>query len=117
MSASGFDLNVFRRRLRKHGVPADALVRSSTQPRLRDATSAFQTYDYVIEVRPEGAERFETTVRDAFSAFLRPQPGDLVKVRWNPKNDTVAFDLDGDPRFNLDARPQEVWTSDEPRRR
>jgi hypothetical protein len=117
MSASGFDLNFFRRRLLRHGEPADALVRSSEMPRYQDASGSFFTYDYVIEVRPQNGAPFETELRDAFSAFLRPKPGDLVKVRWNPKSGKVAFDLDGDPRYDLDARPKDVWTSDEPRPR
>ena len=40
-----------------------------------------------------------------------------MPVRWNPKSGKVAFDLDGDPRYDLDARPKDVWTSDEPRPR
>jgi hypothetical protein len=97
------DLNPFRRRLRKHGESADAVVLSIGTPKWQDASGTSLTHDYTIEVRPAGQAPFQAKVRDSFSVFAGPRVGHQLKVRFNPESHKVAFDLDGDPRYDLDA--------------
>jgi hypothetical protein len=98
------DLNPFRRRLRKHGRPAQALVVSIDTPKWQDASGSSLTHDYVLDVRPDdGSAEFRATVRDSFVIWMAPRVGHVLAVKFNPKSRKVAFDLDGDPRYDTGA--------------
>jgi hypothetical protein len=108
------DLNLFRRRLLKHGEPADARVLEVAVAG-NQSPGAFLTYKYVLEVQPAGEAAFQVKVRDAFNVAWAPKRGDLLKVRFNPRSHKAAFDLAGDPRYDASMQAQSgQWTPDEP---
>jgi hypothetical protein len=92
-----------KRRIRKNGLPAQALVLSAG--RHSNVTSnSWQKYDYVLEVRPEGRAPFQATLRETFYIIeSKPKEADLVQVKYDPKSLQVVFDLEGDPRFDVEA--------------
>jgi hypothetical protein len=107
------DLNPFRRRLLKHGRPANARVLEA-EISLNQSPGSMLTRRYVVEVQPEGEAPFQTQIKDAFSMYWAPKRGDLLKVRFNPRTHKAAFDLKGDPRY--DASLQKLpgqWTEGE----
>jgi hypothetical protein len=109
------DLNPFRRRLLKHGEAADARVLEIDIP-ANQSPGAFLTHKYVVEVQPAGAPAFQANVKDAFNVFWAPKRGDLIKVKFNPKSQKVAFDLAGDPRYDASLQKQTgPWKPGEPR--
>jgi hypothetical protein len=92
-----------KRRIRKSGEAAQARV-LSCEKRSQWTSNELRDYDYVLEVRPEGREPFQAKVRDKFwIAGLRPKIYDDVPVRFDPASLETVFDLDGDPRFDVDA--------------
>jgi hypothetical protein len=110
-----FDLNPFRRRLLKHGEPADARVLEVHVPG-NQSPGAFLTHKYVLEVQPPGADPFQADVKDALSVFWAPKRGDMVRVKFSTKSHKVALDLDGDPRYDSSMQQQPgPWTPGEPR--
>ena len=55
-------------------------------------------------MRPEGRAPFEADVRDVFVlSGIRPREFDVLRVKYDPKSLHVVFDLDGDPRYDLEA--------------
>lgn len=60
----------------------------------------FEPFDCVLDVTPDGAPPFRAETTHKFSARAHPQEGDQVKVRCNPKKQTVEFDLSDDSRFS-----------------
>jgi hypothetical protein len=109
------DLNPFRRRLLKHGESADARVLEIDVPK-NQSPGAFLTHKYVVEVQPAGAAPFQAQVKDAFNVFWAPKRGDLLKVKFNPKSRKVAFDIEGDPRYDSSLQRQPgQWTPGEAR--
>jgi hypothetical protein len=108
------DLNLFRRRLRKHGESADARVLEA-EVSGNQSPGTFLTHRYVLEVQPAGAPPFQAKVKDAFSIYWAPKRGDLLKVKFNPRSHKVVFDLDGDPRYDASMQKQTgQWTRGEP---
>lgn len=92
-----------KRRIRKSGEAAQARV-LSCETRSKWTSNELRDYDYVLEVRPEGREPFRAEVRDKFwMVGLKPAVYDDVPVRFDPKSLETVFDLDGDPRFDVDA--------------
>jgi Short C-terminal domain len=57
-------------------------------------------YDFILDVYPEGGQPFRTEVRKHFGSGHHPQAGDTLKVRCNPKKQTVEIDVSEDERFN-----------------
>jgi hypothetical protein len=109
------DLNPFRRRLLKHGTSADARVLEVDVPKYQ-SPGAFLTHKYVVEVQPTGEPPFQAELKDAFNVFWAPKRGDLLKVKFNPRSHKVAFDLEGDPRYDSSMqKPTGQWTPGEPR--
>lgn len=107
------DLNPFRRRLLKHGESADARVLEVDVPKYQ-SPGAFLTHKYVVEVQPSGAPPFQAEVKDAFNVFWAPKRGDLLKVKFNTRSHKVAFDLEGDPRYDSTLQKQPgQWTPGE----
>ena len=92
-----------KRRIRKHGVQAKAEVRS-VEERSKLTSNELRDYDHVVSVRATEREPFEAKVRDKFwIAGLRPKTGDILNVRYDPKTLETVFDLEGDPRYDVDA--------------
>jgi hypothetical protein len=107
------DLNPFRRRLRKRGEPADARVLEVDVPS-NQSPGAFVTHRYVVEVQPAAAPPFQANVKDAFNVFWAPKRGDLLTVKFAAKSHKVAFDLDGDPRYDASMqKPTGQWSPGE----
>jgi hypothetical protein len=107
------DLNPFRRRLLKRGESADARVLEVDVPKYQSPGTSL-THKFVLEVQPAGADPFEARVKDVFSVFWAPKRGDLLKVRFSPRSHKVAFDLDGDPRYDASMQRQTGrWTPGE----
>jgi hypothetical protein len=92
-----------KKRILKNGEPAEATVLSVDQ-RSHLTSNELRDYDYVLEVRPESGEPFQANVRAKFwMVGLRPKSGDVLKVRIAQKSREVVFDLEGDPRYDVDA--------------
>ena len=107
------DLNPFRRRLLKHGESADARVLEVEVPKHQSPGMSL-THKFVVEVQPAGEPPFEAQVKDVFSVFWAPKRGDLLKVRYSPRSHKVAFDLEGDPRYDASMQQQTGrWTPGE----
>jgi hypothetical protein len=91
-----------KRRIRKHGLSAEAMVLSVDQ-RSHLTTNELRDFDHVVEVRPPGEVAFQTMIREKYwIAGLRPKEGDVVKVLYDRDSREAVFDLDGDPRFDLE---------------
>ena len=73
------------RRIRKHGLPAEATVTSMT-PRRYGGAEMSRKYDYVLEVRPPDRSAFRATLT-IVAAFLgaKPQECDILRVKYDPK--------------------------------
>jgi hypothetical protein len=95
---------LIRRQLRHYGLRATATVISRTH-RTRWPSTELRDYDYILAVQPAGEHAFQAKLREKFpSAGFKPEEGDVdVPVRFDPKTKEVAFDLDGDPRYDPDA--------------
>jgi hypothetical protein len=92
-----------KKRILKNGEPAEATVLTVDQ-RSHLTSNELRDYDYVLEVRPESGPAFQAEVRAKFWMIgLRPKVGDVLKVRIAQKSREVVFDLDGDPRYDVDA--------------
>ena len=93
-----------KRRMKKNGQRATATV-ISCEERSKVTSNELRDYDYVLEVQPETGEAFEAKVRDKFwITGLRPKElDDDVPVRFDPSSKETVFDLDGDPRYDVDA--------------
>jgi hypothetical protein len=91
------------RRIRKHGLPAEATVTSMT-PRRYGGAEMSRKYDYVLEVRPKDRASFTATLT-IVAAFLgaKPQEYDVLRVKYDPKTLKVLFDFTGDPRYETEA--------------
>ena len=93
-----------RRRIRKHGLTAQALVLSVREASAFGGNGSWQKYDFTLEVRPDGREPFRVEVRERFYLIERkPGEADLVGVKYDPGTLKAVFDLAGDPRFDLEA--------------
>jgi len=42
-------------------------------------------HKYIVEVRPDGGEPFRVETKVKVAIFHKPQPGDVVKVSYDPK--------------------------------
>jgi hypothetical protein len=92
-----------RRRIRKTGTLAQALV-VSVEDRSRFAGTGPHDYEHVLRVRATDREPFDAVVRHRFDLMeRRPQPQELVQVRYDPQTQETVLVLEGDPRYDLDA--------------
>ncbi len=90
------------RRIRKHGLLADATVKSMVGG--SSNTPGSRIYKYVLDVRPPDHEPFVAEV-SLVAAYLgaKPQEYDEVRVKYDPKSLKVLFDFTGDARFETEA--------------
>jgi hypothetical protein len=92
-----------KRRIRKNGLSAQALVLSAVERSSFSSNSSLK-YDYVLEVRPEGRAPFQARLQDTFYIIeSKPKEADLLQVKYDPKSLQVIFDLEGDPRYDVEA--------------
>ena len=67
----------------------------------------YRKYDLVLDVYPAGGlAPFRAGAEHSFAMFLSPNPGDQLKARCNPEQQTVAIDTDDDPRFDAKLHHQ-----------
>jgi hypothetical protein len=91
------------RRIRKHGLTAQALVLSAKEHSTFSSNEK-PRYDFVLEVRPGDRTPFQAHIRQAFYiAERKPVEADVVQVKYEPATLKAIFDLAGDPRFDLEA--------------
>jgi hypothetical protein len=60
-------------------------------------------HKYIVEVRPEGEAPFRAEARGKVCIAFSPSPGDVLRVRYDPKSHKTDLDLDGDDRYNPKA--------------
>ncbi|MGI5180291.1 SHOCT domain-containing protein [Dactylosporangium sp. CA-152071] len=93
-----------KRRIRKHGLSAQALVLSVRDGSSFSGNSSRQKYHFVLEVRPDDRPPFQAQLSETFDIVERkPTEADLVAVKYEPDTLKTIFDLEGDPRFDLEA--------------
>ncbi|MDQ2904006.1 MAG: hypothetical protein M3Y81_10670 [Chloroflexota bacterium] len=87
----------------KHLEPAEATV---LYAEISSASSqaSWQTYEFILDVRTASGQVFRATKKQDFVPFTHPKAGDVIKVKYNPKNMKVEFDLEGDLRYDTKAR-------------
>ncbi|GAA1567743.1 hypothetical protein GCM10009827_106830 [Dactylosporangium maewongense] len=91
------------RKVRKNGLAAQALVLSAKE-HSRFSSNEKPRYDFALEVRPHDRAPFQAHVRQAFYiAERKPVEAEVVRVKYDPATLKVVFDLEGDPRFDLEA--------------
>jgi len=57
-------------------------------------------HKYILEVRPPGAAPIRVETKAKVPIRYAPQPGDIVKVSYNPKNHKTEIQIEGDPRYD-----------------
>jgi len=57
-------------------------------------------HKYILEVRPAGEDSFRVETKAKVPIFSQPQPGDVVKVAYDPKNHKTEIQIEGDPRYD-----------------
>jgi hypothetical protein len=57
-------------------------------------------HKYILEVRPPGEAPFRVETKAKVPIFHAPQPGDIVKVSYDPKNHKTDVLIEGDPRYD-----------------
>lgn len=91
------------RRIRKHGLPAQATV-VSMEMHSHVSSNDYHRYDYVLDVRPPNEAPFRVEMHESFPIIAgKPQIYDVVNVKYDEKSHETIFDFTGDPRFDLDA--------------
>ncbi|MDQ2716869.1 MAG: DUF3592 domain-containing protein [Chloroflexota bacterium] len=76
----------------KHYEAAEATVLSAEV--CAHSSSTRHTFEFILEVRPLTRQAFRTTIKEDFvETGPRPRVGDVVSVKYNPKNLQVKFDF------------------------
>jgi hypothetical protein len=57
-------------------------------------------HKYILEVRPTDAAPFRVETKAKVPIFSKPQPGDVVRVSYEPKGHKVEILIEGDPRYD-----------------
>ncbi len=57
-------------------------------------------HKYIVEVRPAGEQPFRVETKAKVPISHHPQPGDVVKVTYDPKNHKTEIQIEGDPRYD-----------------
>lgn len=57
-------------------------------------------HKYIIEVRPTGEQPFRVETKAKVPISHHPEPGDVVKVSYDPKNHKAEIQIEGDPRYD-----------------
>jgi hypothetical protein len=84
--------------------PAEALILADEGSRAVTYTDShgvdWDHHKYIVEVRPPGEQPFRVETKAKVPIFDRPQPGDVVKVTYDPKNHKTEIQIEGDPRYD-----------------
>ena len=90
-------------RLRRRGERCQAMVVHVQQAK-KIATNDYRRYDFVVDVHPPEGQPARVEISDTFTVMgLKPGAGDVVPVIWDGSSRKAAFDLDGDPRYDMKA--------------
>jgi hypothetical protein len=85
-------------------VPAEARVLMDEGPgNVMDTDMHGVKWDhhkYILEVHPPGGAPVRVETKARVPIFHAPQPGDTVKVSYDPKNHHAEIQLEGDPRYD-----------------
>jgi hypothetical protein len=57
-------------------------------------------HKYILEVRPAGQAPFRVETKAKVAVLHAPQPGDIVKVSYDPRNHKTEIHIEGDPRYD-----------------
>jgi len=57
-------------------------------------------HKYIVEVRPPGGEPFRVETKAKVPISHHPEPGDVVKVTYDPKSHKSEIQIEGDPRYD-----------------
>ncbi len=60
----------------------------------------WEWHKYVLEVHPADGEPFRAETKAKVTIFDSPNVGDVVHVKYNPKNHDTDLVIDGDPRYD-----------------
>lgn len=91
------------RKVRRQGTPAEATVLAIEDLSGRSADT-MRRLNHLVEVRRADGSTFQGEVKANFGLLgLRPREYDVLRVRYDPESLRVVFDLDGDPRYDVDA--------------
>jgi hypothetical protein len=55
---------------------------------------------YILEVRPPGEQPFRVGTKAKVPIFSKPEEGNVVKVRYDPRNHKTEIEIEGDPRYD-----------------
>ena len=84
--------------------PAEALIVADEGPGNVEDTDIhgvhWDHHKYIVEVRPAGQAPFRAETKAKVPIRSKPQPGDLVKVTYDPKDHKVEIQLEGDSRYD-----------------
>jgi hypothetical protein len=61
-------------------------------------------HKYIVEVRPPGEDSFRIQTKAKVPIFSAPQPGDVVKVSYDPKSHKTEIQIEGDSRYDPKIR-------------
>ncbi len=85
-------------------VLADALILDDEGPGpVRDTDVHgvdWEHHKFILEVRPEGEAPVRVETKAKVPIFSQPNPGDVVKVEYDPKNHKAEIQIEGDPRYD-----------------
>jgi hypothetical protein len=57
-------------------------------------------HKYIVEVHPPGEDPFRAETKAKVPIFSAPQPGDLVRVLYEPRSHKTEIQIEGDPRYD-----------------
>lgn len=57
-------------------------------------------HKYILEVCPAGEAPFRVETKAKVPIIHAPQPGDMVKVSYDPRNHKTEIQIEGDPRYD-----------------
>lgn len=87
----------------KHLEPAEATVLYA-EISTGNANTSWHNYEFILDVRTATGQIFRAKRIQEFLPFTHPKAGDVIKVKYNPKNLKVEFDLTGDLRYDVKAQ-------------
>jgi hypothetical protein len=87
----------------KHLEPAEATVLYA-EICSTSTHASWQIYEFILDVRTATGQVFRAKKKQEFIPFTHPKAGDVIKVKYNPKNLKVELDLKGDLRFDTKAQ-------------
>ena len=87
-------------------VETTATVVAITEKGSSEVNGKFK-FEVVLDVAATDGPAFRVTTEHRFHTLFSPDPGDVLKVRYDPKNHKTKIDTDGDPRYDMTAHEQQ----------